>query len=510
MTVTQTLLQEPTADAPPAGPLVADRYELGAEINRGGMGVVYAARDRTLGRDVAVKVLRPELADRPRVVARFVEEARIAAQLQHPGIAPVHDLGVLPDGRPFLAMKLIKGRTLADLLKERAAPSADLPRFLSIFEAVCQAVGYAHAKGVIHRDLKPANVMVGAFGEVQVMDWGLAKTPGPPDGDRLPTDDPPGTVIDPGRDPDSHTQAGSLMGTPAYMPPEQAKGEVEKIDQRADVFALGAVLCEVLTGQPPYVGSFAEVKAQAVMGLTGPALGRLDAVRSGREMLDLCRVCMQTDRDLRPKDAIAVVEEAVAIRTEVAEFERTTEIDRARIVEKMNRRVTKFCAISIAADLQGDGHAASRWLMAAAASVKSPETNIRGFGRSLDLYGRPDLAHLLVERCVSTFHDWTSRPELGWTIDLAWTAVRWASGVDTVPPPEDPSNLAKLAISALEADLRALESAEGSVIKAWIEQFEGRMTRTDGMTWLSCFGCFVELKDRWQSVLQRVRELGCG
>src|SRR5262249_1285992 len=137
------------------------------------------ARDVALGRDVAVKVLHPRYTPDSAAARRFLHEARITGQLQHPGIPAVHQVGTCPDGRPFLAMKLVKGRTLEALLKDRPDPTADRGRLLAVFEQVCQAVGYAHAHQVLHRDLKPANVMVGAFGEVQVMDWGLAKVLGP-------------------------------------------------------------------------------------------------------------------------------------------------------------------------------------------------------------------------------------------------------------------------------------------------------------------------------------------
>ena len=153
----------------------AARYRLGEEIARGGMGTVYRATDTVLGREVAVKVLQEKYAPDSGTARRFADEARITGQLQHPNVPAVHDLGVLPDGRPFLAMKLIKGETLEDLLKGRADPAEGRGRFVAAFEQVCQAVAYAHAHDVIHRDLKPANVMVGAFGEVQVMDWGLAR-----------------------------------------------------------------------------------------------------------------------------------------------------------------------------------------------------------------------------------------------------------------------------------------------------------------------------------------------
>ena len=167
-----------TAAEPSAPPTSPPGYELIEEIGHGGMGVVYRAHDAALDRDVAVKFLADRYpADSP-AAQRFLSEARITGQLQHPGIPAVHQVGALADGRPFLAMKLIKGSSLEALLKQRPDPAADRGRLLAIFEAVCQAVGYAHAHHVIHRDLKPANVMIGAFGEVQVMDWGLAKVLG--------------------------------------------------------------------------------------------------------------------------------------------------------------------------------------------------------------------------------------------------------------------------------------------------------------------------------------------
>ena len=151
------------------------RYELLREVGHGGAGVVFRGRDRFLGRELAVKVLREVYRDTPEVRRRFIEEARIGSQLQHPAIVPVYELGWFDDRRPYFTMKLVEGRTLAALLKDRADPGQDLTRLLGILEQVCQAMAYAHARRVVHRDLKPANIMVGAFGEVQVMDWGFAK-----------------------------------------------------------------------------------------------------------------------------------------------------------------------------------------------------------------------------------------------------------------------------------------------------------------------------------------------
>jgi tRNA A-37 threonylcarbamoyl transferase component Bud32 len=164
----------PIVERPPLPSPQVGRYEIEEEIARGGMGAVWQARDTTFQRTVALKVLLPSRQKRPELKQRFLEEAQVLGRLQHPGIPPVHDLGELADGRPFFAMKLIQGRTLGQLLRERSAPAQEMPRFLAIFEQVCQTVAYAHSRGVLHRDLKPSNVMVGSFGEVQVMDWGLA------------------------------------------------------------------------------------------------------------------------------------------------------------------------------------------------------------------------------------------------------------------------------------------------------------------------------------------------
>ena len=242
---------------------LATRYQVLGEIARGGMGVVLKARDVDLGQDLALKVLQNRYRDDRDVVNRFVEEARIGGQLQHPGIVPVHELGNLGDRRPYFTMKLVKGRTLAALLQERTDAQDGVARFLTIFEQVCQTVAYAHARRVIHRDLKPSNVMVGAFGEVQVMDWGLAKVlaeGGIADEVNAMAREE-STILSARRGHagnEGESQPGSVLGTPSYMAPEQARGDVARIDERADVFGLGAILCEILTGRPPVGGSTRE------------------------------------------------------------------------------------------------------------------------------------------------------------------------------------------------------------------------------------------------------------
>jgi WD40 repeat protein/serine/threonine protein kinase len=322
---------------PPAADLPQlPEYELLSEVGCGGMGVVYRARDLALDRDVAVKLLQDSYpADSP-LARRFTDEARITAQLQHPGVPAVYRVGTLPDGRPFLAMKLIKGRTLAALLGERPDTSADPGRFVATFEQVCQAVGYAHAHDVIHRDLKPSNVMVGAFGEVQVMDWGLAKVltargrpPGPLD---AALDTAAGTAIRPARGADQETQAGSLLGTPAYMPPEQAIGAVDRVDARSDVFSLGGILCAILTGRPPYVADTTEATRQlAARARLDDAHARLAACGAEPELVALCRRCLAPEPDDRPRDAGEVAAAVAALRAAADERARRAELERVRL-----------------------------------------------------------------------------------------------------------------------------------------------------------------------------------
>jgi tetratricopeptide (TPR) repeat protein len=341
--------------------LAGPRYALGDEIARGGMGVVLRATDAALGREVAVKVLADRFGPASAAARRFAEEARIAGQLQHPGIPPVHDLGTLPDGRPFLAMKLIKGRTLGALLKDRGPGS---PNFVAVFEQVCQAVGYAHAHQVIHRDLKPANVMVGGHGEVQVMDWGLAKVlgsgrvlPGRPDPDQTA-----GTEIRPMRESDeAYTQAGAVLGTPAYMPPEQAGGEIDMIDERADVFGLGAILAVILTGQPPYAGPDAEsVRLMAVRGQLAGCLARLDGCGAEPGLVALCKRCLTFDPADRPRNAEDVAKEVAELRAATEQRARVAELEQVKAVAEANeqrkrRRVQLALAAAVGLLLAGGG-----------------------------------------------------------------------------------------------------------------------------------------------------------
>jgi len=223
------------------------KYRVLEELGSGGMGTVYLAEDRVLGRRVALKVVGPGAAS-PEIAARTLREARIIARLEHPGIVPVHDAGTLPDGRMFYAMKRVDGRRLDEL-----APRVSLPERLRLFQRVCETVAFAHAHGVLHRDLKPENVMVGSFGEVLVLDWGVAKLLELPEA---------GAPRDRGPTTPAATAAGTVMGTLAYMAPEQAEGLADRVGVVSDVYALGAILYFLLTLRPPFEGEAALARAR--------------------------------------------------------------------------------------------------------------------------------------------------------------------------------------------------------------------------------------------------------
>lgn len=200
----------------------ATKYEVLEKLGRGGMASIFLARDRDLDRQVAVKVVHAPAVD-PEVRQRMLAEAKVIARLEHPGILPVHDLGFLPDDRIYYVMKLVRGQRLDEFVNQ-ATP---LPDRLRLFLQVCDAVAFAHSKGVIHRDLKPANIMIGDFGEVLVIDWGLAKIAGV-----------------------HETTPEAVLGTPGYMAPEQQRGDSDAIDERTDVYSLGVLLHSLVRSGP--------------------------------------------------------------------------------------------------------------------------------------------------------------------------------------------------------------------------------------------------------------------
>ena len=287
------------------------RYEDRGPIGRGGMGEVRRVYDRHLDRMLAMKILAPELVEDRPSRARFTAEAKITAALQHPGIVAVHDQGVLADGRLWFTMREVQGRTLSDVIDELHAGIAEsawpmepasLFRVVDAFKRVCDAVAFAHSRSVIHRDIKPSNVMVGEFGEVLVMDWGLAKERGGGSRDSVP---PPEASV---------THVGDVVGTPSYMPPEQARGEHAALGPRSDVWSLGAVLRTVLTGRPPASGSSAAVLA-AIM--TNAIVPIAEAVELGHppmppELVAICERAMSFEPSRRYADATEVGGEVAA------------------------------------------------------------------------------------------------------------------------------------------------------------------------------------------------------
>lgn len=323
--------RDPVPDAEPVPNELADRAVVGL-IARGGVGLVYRVSDRELGRELAVKVLSQRYASEPEMVARFEAEARICAQLQHPGIVPIHETGRLADGRPYFTMKVVEGETLAALLTARTSPEAHRRRFVEIFERICQTLAYVHAQGVVHGDLKPSNVMVGAFGEVQVMDWGFARQV---DRERGPTCDG-----------SPEAAAGThVLGTPAYMAPEQARGDEHAITSRTDVFGLGAILCEVLTGRPPYAGDTRSATyLQATQGWQEDAQQALRDCGDDATLVALASRCLAPDANRRPRDATAVADEVAAylegLETRAQELQMQTVAAEARAAqERRSRRI---------------------------------------------------------------------------------------------------------------------------------------------------------------------------
>ncbi len=296
----------------------------------GGMGEVYRYADDALQRDLALKILKAEYHGDAAAEERFLREARLTGSLQHPGIVPIHHLGRFTDGRLCYTMKLVRGRTLADIFRDEAAGPERLPRLLAILEKVCQAMAFAHSKGVIHRDLKPNNIMVGEFGEVQVMDWGLAKELSRAEPAPMPEEATENVeTVARVEEADGLSRAGAALGTPSYMPPEQAAGDWDIVDERADVFALGAILCEVLTGRPPYQGANRDERLRrARRADLIEALTLLEKCGADEALTALCRECLAAELVGRPRHAGRVAERVAAYEAAVQERLRRAELER--------------------------------------------------------------------------------------------------------------------------------------------------------------------------------------
>ncbi len=275
-------------------------YDLVEELGRGGMGTVMRAMDTALCREVAVKLLTRTGDERRH--ARFLAEAQITGQLEHPGIVPVHGFGTAADGRPWFAMKLVRGRTLGEIIAARpldpgTARAWPLRRLLAVLVQASQAVAFAHSRGVVHRDIKPANIMLGDFGEVLVMDWGLGRMQGAgaEAGGGAGLDAAPEVSVD-----------GTVCGTPCYMPPEQARGERDRVGPASDVFALGATLCEILSGRPPLTGATASsVVRRAARGEAAVPAADWQGRPAPAALVSICRRALAAEPGDRYPGALA-------------------------------------------------------------------------------------------------------------------------------------------------------------------------------------------------------------
>lgn len=339
-------------------PLLPSRYVPIKEIGKGGIGSVWQVNDKLMDRTLAVKVLHSRFEKMPSANLRLKREATLTGLLQHPGIPPVFEYGSLVSGSHYFAMKLVKGETL-----DKNLPNRSQTELLSIFRQIAEAVGFAHSKNVIHRDLKPQNVMVGAFGEVQIMDWGMAR--------RLDATDEPTVTVprvlpgvsqvdtvsascdesvdenNPFNPLPEFTREGEVMGTPAYMSPEQARGEISFIDARSDVFGLGAMLFSLLTGKRLYQGHDAkEMIRKAAQGELTEAFQALEQSDLDDELKQLCRDCIQPERMDRPRDASIVANRIANYQNNVQHRLRQAELDqRAFVVEEKEQRKRRRVAI---------------------------------------------------------------------------------------------------------------------------------------------------------------------
>jgi serine/threonine-protein kinase len=306
-----TKIPAPSDPGPSGGPAAspAEKYTVEGRIGAGGMGEVLLVQDRDLRRQVAMKVMRPDLAGSRSHRDRFVAEAQATSQLEHPGIPPVHDIGVARDGSVYFTMKLVRGRTLREILqhllinRREVREEFTLHRLVTVLERICEAVHFAHEKGVLHRDLKPENVMLGEFGEVHVMDWGIA---------RIRTDevDAADVVATAKTDEGLKTMDGTLKGTLPYMSPEQATGRVSTMDRRSDVWALGCLLYEMLTLGLAFEGEGLLAKVRG--GEFPPVRTRNPKRPVPEDLVLLCEKCLRVAPGERPASAKEV---AVSLRS---------------------------------------------------------------------------------------------------------------------------------------------------------------------------------------------------
>ncbi len=297
------------------------KYDIGGMIAQGGMGAILSAREVTIDRTVAMKVMLDSLSSVDHV--RFIAEAKVTGQLEHPNIVPVYELGVDENGHVYYTMKFVQGVTLSKILKQLAGRDREtmrkypLPVLLTHFQKICDAVAFAHSRGVIHRDLKPENVMIGEYGEVLVMDWGLAKVLGKMEASEGDLDTNPGCGAGDASDPapdqenisdtSSNTMAGQILGTPRYMSPEQAAGDIEHLDERSDIYSLGAILYTILSYRPPVnLDDVGEVLERVKKGAIDPLRSPSRKLKIADSLVALVKKAMALDRNDRYQSVTAL------------------------------------------------------------------------------------------------------------------------------------------------------------------------------------------------------------
>lgn len=370
--------------------VATNRYEVRGEIARGGMGVVLDVWDRDLRRRLAMKAAlerddidpsttASSLSDRD--LARFLEEAQITGQLEHPGVVPVHDLGMDSEGRVFFTMPLVDGQEFSEIIDLVHARSEgwNLQRALRTVLRICEAVSYAHSKDVIHRDLKPSNVMVGRFGETYVMDWGLARVLGQPERRdirvRRPNDGSSSPPVGEGTEPTVHTgrddqrgrtpssplmtMDGAILGTPAYMAPEQAQGRIDELDARADVYSIGAMLYHLLAGRMPFAAELHQPTPEAVLlrRLAGAPKPLSEvAPEAPTELVSICETAMADDPILRYASARELGADIDAfLSTRPISVREASLAYQLRLAYRRNRPLILMAAATILALLVGGG-----------------------------------------------------------------------------------------------------------------------------------------------------------
>ena len=394
------------------------RYTLGDKLGEGGMGIVHACRDRRIGRDVALKMVRSEHGARGDLVARFLREACVQGQLEHPAIVPVYDLGRDPDGKLYFTMKRVRGATFEQIfaaLREEnphAVKQFSRRRLLTAFASICQALHFAHARGVIHRDLKPGNIMLGDFGEVYLLDWGLAKLQSGPE--LAPSLD----AVSGGHGPGARSLHGATMGTPGYMAPEQVRGEA--VDARSDVYALGALLFELLALEPLHPTGAREASFASTM--FGP--DARPSVRAPKLDLppELDAICARATA-LDPRDRFASAKELVEAVERFLDGDRDLQIRRERAADHA-RIASEYAEIALTSGAGANAtEARGRALRDAGRAIALDPTNSDAVGTLIRLLTDPPrevpaeaLAELERERVQSldTGDRIASRGFLGW------------------------------------------------------------------------------------------------